>query len=108
MSAIMSSHTDEGKESAMRDSIERREELVETQQVLEDRRPALRLVPATTVGEGRWVVFWRALRTRKALLSLSRHALQDIGLSRAEALAEAEKSLWTLWREAGQQARTGR
>ncbi|WP_286784644.1 MULTISPECIES: DUF1127 domain-containing protein [Pseudomonas] len=92
----------------MRDSIESCEELVEPVPVLEDRRPRLRLVPAAPVGEGRWVVFWRALRTRKALLSLSRHALHDIGLSRADALAEAEKSLWTLWREAGQQARTGR
>jgi len=104
----MFSHTDEGKESAMRDSIESCEELVEPVPVLEDRRPTLRLVPAAPVGEGRWVVFWRALRTRKALLSLSRHALHDIGLSRADALAEAEKSIWTLWRETGRGTRPDR
>lgn len=104
----MFSHTDEGKESAMRDSIERCEEFVEPEQLLAERRPSLRLAPAAPVGEGRWVLFWRALRTRKALLRLNRHALQDIGLSRADALAEAEKSIWTLWHETGRGTRPGR
>ncbi|MDD0842363.1 DUF1127 domain-containing protein [Pseudomonas sp. Gutcm_11s] len=49
---------------------------------------------------GRWSAFQRRLSTRKALLRLSDAQLSDIGLNRAEALAEAERPLWTLWREA--------
>lgn len=48
---------------------------------------------------GRWGAFRRRLSTRKALLRLSDAQLQDIGLNRAQALAEAERPFWRLWRE---------
>ncbi|WP_043307640.1 DUF1127 domain-containing protein [Pseudomonas sp. ML96] len=48
---------------------------------------------------GRWNAFWRRLSTRKALLRLNDAQLADIGLNRAEALAEAERPFWTLWRD---------
>lgn len=48
---------------------------------------------------GHWSAFWRRLSTRKALLQLNDAQLADIGLNRAQALTEAERPFWTLWRE---------
>jgi len=104
----MSSHTEEDKESAMRDSIESYEAFGEPERIPQEPRPLLRLVPAARPAEGRWTLFWRSLRTRKALLRLNSYQLRDIGLSRADALAEADKPLWTLWREAGRAAQPSR
>ena len=47
---------------------------------------------------GRWSAFRRRLSSRRALLRLSEEQLNDIGLSRAQALVEAERPFWTLWR----------
>ena len=47
---------------------------------------------------GQWSAFRRRLSSRRALLRLSDDQLRDIGLNRAEALAEAERPFWTLWR----------
>lgn len=46
-------------------------------------------------GLARRLVLWgERARQRRALASLSDHALRDIGLSRADALDEAEKPFW--------------
>ncbi len=84
----------------MRDSIESHEPPGEAERTREP-RPVLRLVPQARAEEGRCRVFWRSLRTRKALLRLDELQLRDIGLSRADALAEADKPFWRLWRETG-------
>ncbi|MEH6825399.1 MAG: DUF1127 domain-containing protein [Motiliproteus sp.] len=39
----------------------------------------------------RWYINWR---TRRQLLQLDRHQLSDIGVSLAEAVAEADKPFW--------------
>lgn len=51
-------------------------------------------VGASTVR--RWQLFWRRLRTRRALLTLTDAQLRDIGLSRGEANREALRPFWTL------------
>lgn len=44
---------------------------------------------------GELIALWRLrIRTRAQLLTLSDEALCDVGLSRAEALAEAAKPFW--------------
>jgi len=68
-----------------------RHELANTPPVrLENRTP-------TTAGAAwRWVLFWRRLRTRRALLRLTDEQLRDVGLTRAEANREALRPFWTL------------
>ncbi|MEX6500825.1 DUF1127 domain-containing protein [Pseudomonas zhanjiangensis] len=69
--------------------------LVLRQQELQE---AGRAAPAASgaVGGRRWTLFWRRWRTRRALLELSAEQLADIGLSRAEARAEALRPFWRL------------
>jgi uncharacterized protein YjiS (DUF1127 family) len=43
-----------------------------------------------------WRLFLRRLATRRALRELDAHLLRDIGLSREQALAEAERPFWRL------------
>ncbi|WP_017901670.1 DUF1127 domain-containing protein [Pseudomonas asplenii] len=50
-------------------------------------------VSSAPVG-GRMRLFWHRLRTRRALLELTPDELRDIGLTRAEALAEGLKPFW--------------
>ncbi|HLD66429.1 MAG TPA: DUF1127 domain-containing protein [Pseudomonas sp.] len=47
-------------------------------------------------GESRWALFWRRLTTRRALLELDDGQLQDIGLTREQARAEALLPFWRL------------
>lgn len=47
-------------------------------------------------GESRWALFWRRLITRRALLELDDAQLQDIGLTREQARAEALLPFWKL------------
>lgn len=51
--------------------------------------------PAQAPGESRWLLFWRRLHTRRALLRLTDAQLRDIGLTRAEANREALRPFWT-------------
>lgn len=48
---------------------------------------------------GRWRAFSRRLDSRRELLRLNDEQLRDIGLTRAQALGEAERPFWTLWRD---------
>ncbi|MFG0380227.1 DUF1127 domain-containing protein [Pseudomonas sp. zbq_18] len=48
---------------------------------------------------GHWRAFSRRLSSRRGLLRLSDEQLRDIGLTRAQALGEAERPFWTLWRD---------
>jgi uncharacterized protein YjiS (DUF1127 family) len=54
--------------------------------------------PAPVAGESRWLLFWRRLGTRRALLRLTDAQLRDIGLTRVEANHEALRPIWTLWK----------
>jgi len=47
----------------------------------------------------RWNTFWQRLITRRALLRLTDEQLKDIGLSRGQALREAQLPFWKLWGE---------
>ncbi|MES2819140.1 MAG: DUF1127 domain-containing protein [Pseudomonadota bacterium] len=47
-------------------------------------------------GLGRWQLFWRRLTTRRVLLRLDAAQLQDIGLTREQARAEALLPFWKL------------
>ena len=47
-------------------------------------------------GASRWALFWRRLATRRALLELDDAQLQDIGLTREQARAEALRPFWRL------------
>lgn len=42
----------------------------------------------------RWSLFWRRRHTRKALLTLTREQLRDIGLSAEQARQEGLKPFW--------------
>jgi uncharacterized protein YjiS (DUF1127 family) len=44
----------------------------------------------------RWNTFWQRLTTRRALLRLTDEQLKDIGLSRGQALREAQLPFWKL------------
>lgn len=44
----------------------------------------------------RWNAFWQRLTTRRALLRLTDEQLKDIGLSRGQALREAQLPFWKL------------
>jgi uncharacterized protein YjiS (DUF1127 family) len=58
------------------------------------RRPGLRLRPAL-LAMANWLrASAERRRQRRALLDLSDALLEDIGVSRAEALAEASKPCW--------------
>ena len=48
---------------------------------------------------GRWRGYSRRLNSRRQLLRLNDEQLRDIGLTRAQALVEAERPFWTLWRD---------
>ena len=48
---------------------------------------------------GRWNAFSRRLHSRRELLRLNDEQLRDIGLTRAQALGEAERPFWSLWRD---------
>lgn len=63
------------------------------------RRPARGLLATVLLAAARWHAFRRRLRTRQALLQLNDAQLADIGLNRAQALAEAERPFWSLWRD---------
>lgn len=54
--------------------------------------------PVPVGGESRWLLFWRRLDTRRALLRLTDAQLRDIGLTRVEANHEALRPFWTLWK----------
>ena len=54
--------------------------------------------PAPVADESRWLLFWRRLGTRRALLRLTDAQLRDIGLTQAEANREALRPFWTLWK----------
>ncbi len=53
-------------------------------------------VPLADDAGGRWTLFWRRWRTRRALLELDEAQLKDVGLTRAQALDEALRPFWTL------------
>ena len=65
----------------------------------QQKRPTGGWLARVLLAAARWHAFHRRLRTRQALLQLNDAQLSDIGLSRAEALAEAERPFWTLWRD---------
>jgi len=44
----------------------------------------------------RWNAFWQRLTTRRALLRLTDEQLKDVGLSREQALREAQLPFWKL------------
>ena len=44
----------------------------------------------------RWNAFWLRLTTRRALLRLTDEQLKDVGLSRGQALREAQLPFWKL------------
>ncbi|MCO6419952.1 DUF1127 domain-containing protein [Siccirubricoccus sp. KC 17139] len=64
--------------------------------------PALRLhLPAFTFSLPRITPFramWRAIATRRQLAEMDDRMLRDIGISRADALHEAERAPWDLGR----------
>jgi len=68
------------------------------QELLQDaERPICSLAPTQQAAElSRWALFWRRLRTRKALLELDAAQLRDIGLSAEQAREEALKPFWRL------------
>ena len=67
------------------------------QELLADAAPqALRDQAPADEQDGRWRLFWRRLRTRRALLELDEAQLKDIGLTRAQALDEALRPFWRL------------
>ncbi|XXF09500.1 DUF1127 domain-containing protein [Pseudomonas sp. D2-3] len=56
----------------------------------------LAAAPARSAMTHRWLCFIRRLTTRRALLKLSDAQLQDIGLSREQAVREANLPFWKL------------
>jgi uncharacterized protein YjiS (DUF1127 family) len=67
------------------------------QELLADAEPqALRGQAPVDAQGGRWRLFWRRLSTRRALLELDEAQLKDVGLTRAQALAEALRPFWRL------------
>lgn len=57
---------------------------------IETRTPQISIANTTKVIR----VFFLRVHQRQQLLALSDHALKDIGLTRAEAMAEASKPFW--------------
>lgn len=67
------------------------------QELLADAEPpALRAQSPVDGQGGRWRLFWRRLSTRRALLELDEAQLKDVGLTRAQARAEALRPFWRL------------
>ena len=54
------------------------------------------LVRCGLPGKTPWQRFWLRLRTRRALLRLNAEQLKDIGLTRQQALDEAQRPFWKL------------
>lgn len=50
--------------------------------------------PRPTQGRGRWKTLLMRIGTRRQLLELDAEQLQDIGLTRGQALAEGMKPFW--------------
>lgn len=66
------------------------------QELQHDVSPRLSVSAAYVPALSRWALLLRRLSTRRGLLKLNAQQLADIGLTRAEALREANLPFWRL------------